>query len=335
VRTVLHNCTYAGRVGWGAEPQGLYERTPPAEAFTAPGLHQGLISVALYEQVQALLATRRWREPTTRVGTPAPLLMGLLVCPHCGGPMIRGNAPRLRAAYYCAHRQTRVSADCPERGHRIDLTHAALLREVGRLQVAPWSPAIERALRGGGEGGTPDAHAREQAATARALETERERLRRHTRRLVDMDEEPSPEQRAAWREVSAELSVRIRALESAATTHTRREAPVAHLRASHAMYQERPPAAVLSGLLEKGKLPETRAYLASLLTSVHLVERVPDSPRLTGQWVRLSVTWAPDVAALLEVGAFTLSPEEPAPAHLTWGERRNAKRRRDRAARDG
>lgn len=335
VRTILHNCTYAGRVGWGAEPRGLYERTPPGEAFTAPGLHEGLITDALFAQVQALLATRRWREPTTRVGTPAPLLQGLLVCPGCGGPMVRDvNAPRQRAWYRCGRRLTRASADCPERGHRIDLTHAALLREIARLQVHPWSSAVERAIRGGGgSGGTGDARAREQAATARALETERERLRRHTRRLVDMDDEPSPEQRAAWREVSAELSARIRALESAATTHTRREAPVSSLRATHARYAERRPAAVVAGLLDKGKLPEVRTYLASLITRVHVVERVPDSPRMKGQWLRVAVTWAPDVAALLEVGAFTLLPEEPAPAYVTWGERRNAKRRQERATR--
>ncbi len=73
----------------------------------------------------------------------------------------------------------------------------------------PWTVRTERQLMSG--------HAKDTerlARFSRSLEEEREQLRRHTRLMALMEEDPTPEQITTFREVSAEISTRIRALEA-------------------------------------------------------------------------------------------------------------------------
>jgi DNA invertase Pin-like site-specific DNA recombinase len=336
IKALLHNPTYTGRVRFNLRPNGLYERAPEGSTFVVAGRHAALIDDVTFDRVQHRLAAGALRKSYNRHGDSL-LAAGLLTCSGCGGPQ-RVTRKRDGAHYYeCAHRQQ--GKPCAARAYLASLAHTALLAQVGRLRGAPWTPQAEIRITGDGS------HAETVAVLHRSLQAERERLRRHTRLMSVMEDDPSPEQIASFREVSAEISVRIRALELQVAELGHRAAQVPDLRELHARLTHAEIPTIVAALARADDTEGLRDLLQSLIVSASVVERRPESHPT---WLRVQVVWQPDVTVLLDAGLLRLAkepagPDPLAPKHerqIEYGrrykerhrERINARRRELRAA---
>jgi hypothetical protein len=227
----------------------------------------------------------------------------------------RGQAnPRQHSRYICLTRD-REAAACHEAGYRTDVAHAALLSEVRRLRGAPWTPQAEERL-GGPDG---QSEAERAAAISRALEQEKEQMRKHTRRISLMDDDPTPEQVAAFREVSAEITARIRGLEAQLTELSGQGRTVATLRQLHEKLTRTEFAQIVDELTADGDEAGLRDVILELVESARVIER---RPTFRCTWARLDVTWVRDVRTLLDHGLLWLDDPAPAPHIPTAQERR-------------
>lgn len=311
VRSILHNPTYCGLVRFNNKPRGYYERAAPGSAFTVPGRHDALVSVEVWDDAQRRLAAARLRTSYNATTRSTTLATGLLRCAACGAPLVsRRGYPgpqygNQRGQYKCLAR-VKGRSTCTASSYRMDLAHAALLAEVRRLRGAPWTPqAVERLVGADGKSQADVA-----TSLQRALDHERELLRRHTRRMSEMEDDPTPEQVVAYREVSAEISTRIRSLEAQLADVTQKAAIIPDLRALHERLTRTELATVVSTLSDQGDDDGLRALLLEVVQSACLVER---RPARNSTWLRLEVTWTPDVQMLLDAGLLWLdaTPEPP------------------------
>ena len=147
----------------------------------------------------------------------------------------------------------------------------------------------------------------------RALEQERERLRRHTRLMTALEEDPTPEQIATFREVSAEISARIRALEAQLKTTEARAVAVPDLKRLHEHLTHTEIADALDALNAREDREGLRALVLELAATARLVERRPDRRPV---WARVEVTWTPDVQTLLDAGLLWLD-DPVAPPYIS------------------
>ena len=319
IKDLLHNPTYCGLVRYNHRPQGLYERAPEGSGFTVPGRHNAIVDADTFARVQARMAATALRQSYNRRGDRATLGGGLLRCGECGGPtrlsVKLGGIPY----YECGWRQ--IGKPCMARAYLASLAHEALLAQLRRLRGAPWTPQAELRLGGGDESAVADLRG--------TLAQERERLRRHTRLMTLMENDPSPEQIATFREVSGEISGRIRALEARLAESGQRAVVLPDLRELHDRLSRAEIGAVATALADVGDTEGLRALVQEIVVSARVVERRPESHPI---WLRAEVAWHPDIATLLDAGLLRLdsTPEGPPP-----GPSREEKRRMyDRAYKD-
>ncbi len=340
LRWILTNPTYKGAVRYNHHSEGLYERARDDEVFIVDGRHEGLVDPELWDTVQHRLTSARSHQTRnmthTHAGNRIALAAGILVCTECGTHLYlhrRTNSDAV-GMYTCMGR--RGGTACTLQAYSAPVADAALLAEIRRLRGAPWTPQREMRLLGPGGKTTADAA----AATARALETERERLRKHTRLMSLLDDDPTPEQIATFREVSSEISGRIRAMEAQLAVGQARAAAVPDLRRLHLQLTQTEWATVIAEMASTGDVEGLRAIVVELVTGARLVERRPERHCV---WARMEVTWAPDVQLLLDAGLLWLdAPPEPpyiptseelrrAKWHRGWVAKK-AKRQREREA---
>jgi hypothetical protein len=320
VRGILRNAAYKGFVRYNKERRGLYDSAPPGSEFVAPGQHEPLVSPELFDRVQQRLGDARLRPSFTRLKAPLPLGARLLVCAACCSPMIpkRRRADGGRGGQYVCAARTHHRG-CAEREYTFAVAHAALLAEVCRLQHRPWPDDAEQRL-----GGPADERAAEAAALRRALEQERETLRTYARRIATMAQDPTPEEMAEFATVRAEFTARIRSLEAQLAAVDQPGVDVEGLRALHERFRLTPPAAIVARLVAQ----KNEEALPELLHT--LVERARVAGCEEGRycrWVRLEVTWTPDVQLLLETGLLWLDAAPTCPERLTRAHRRRLARR--------
>ncbi len=304
VGIVLRNPTYLGKVRHNHHRTGRWERSAPGSEFIVDGKHEALVDAETFRRAEQRRSAAR-KAPLANVPRKYfALARGLLRCHECGSLMVPHNRrPDARESplYVCSrHKHNGL---CPAAGYGLDVAHRALVAEVRRLRGTPWTD--QRAERLTGESGA--AHVAHAAEIHRELEAARERLRTYARRIADMADDPTPEERAAFNEVRNEMSARIRSLETQQAALEERTAALPNLRTLHARFITTPVAAVVDKLLANGDEESLRALICELVESARLVERWPDR---RSKWVRLEVTWNPDVRLLLE--AELLVPDPPA-----------------------
>jgi hypothetical protein len=145
--------------------------------------------------------------------------------------------------------------------------------------------------------------------------------------MSKMEDDPTPEQIAVFREISAEISANIRALEAQLAEAGQRAAHVPNLREIHAKLTRTEISMALATLEAQGDLEGQRALVQDLLEGACVVDRRPEShPR----WLRVEATWNADVQALLDAGLLTLDPAPTAPAQPSTQERQREYCRRYR-----
>jgi DNA invertase Pin-like site-specific DNA recombinase len=313
---LLKRAVYMGYVEHNKRPQGTYLRAPEGSTFMAPGRHEALVSEEMWHEVQRRMkAAHHWPSHNRRTFT-TKLATGLLRCEVCGATLSvdHGNHGR-KGQYICVARTKRRLA-CTSSAYNIDVAHTALLAEVRRLQGTPWDVDADQRLPG-----ADDVQETETAAwIRRALDQEQERMRRHARRMLDLEDDPTPAEITAFREIGREIDARIKALEARLEQTAQRARDIPKLRALHERVTQTPLADVVDRLLEQGKEAELRDLVLALVASARLAER---QPRYRSTWIRLEVTWTPDVQTLLDDGKLWLSPPPERPYHPTVKEQKH------------
>jgi hypothetical protein len=141
--------------------------------------------------------------------------------------------------------------------------------------------------------------------------------------MADMPDDPSPEEQTAFAEVRAEISARIRGLESEVARASVEAARVPDLHALHERLTRTEVADVVDGLQDSGDDEGLRELLFDLVESAVLVDRWPAN---RSTWLRLAVTWKPDVRTLLDAGLLTLDTQSEKPVDVVpaWRLRKRA-----------
>jgi hypothetical protein len=304
---LLRNPVYIGQITYNRQHQGYYERATDADFFVTNGRHEPLIEEAVWRRVQERL-TAAGRMPTynraqTKHGRVVLLGSGLFRCAGCGARMTAHAIPHRADAEYLCHGRRAGRTVCRTPSYRAPHADRALAYELGRLQRGdqPWDEVAEARLVG-----SDDRLAAQDARAQRQFAEERERLRKHTRLMSLMEDDPTPEQVATFREVSAEISGRIRALEAQLAQRSERVAELPSLRQLYDRVAETEVAGLVAGLLRQGDTLALRDLALALVSSARLVERWPAKATV---WARVEVTWAPEVTTLLEAGLLRLGPE--------------------------
>jgi hypothetical protein len=225
--------------------------------------------------------------------TSVTLASDLLRCAECGNAMVahqRRGDPTRKGEYACLTRH-RAAGACSG-GYRLDVAHAGLLAEVRRLRDAPWTQeSVNRLM------GTEGASEAERVTTLRrALDDEHEALRRLQRRIIDMDQDPTPEERAAFSQIKTEIVARIRSLESQLHETSERATALPDLRQLHERLTRIELATLVDDFLAQGDDDGLRELVLDVVQSARIVERWPKR-RTT--WARVEVTWTPRVQELL------------------------------------
>jgi hypothetical protein len=155
-------------------------------------------------------------------------------------------------------------------------------------------------------------------------------LRKHTRRMSLLDEDPTPEQIAAFREVSAEISARIRTLEAQVAALSERPVVIPDLRALHARLTQTEIADVVDRLEAQGDEAGLREVVQDLIVSARVVER---RPARRSTWARMAVTWTAQIHTLLDAGLLRLTDGSTPPPGFDRRVYERSRSRRRRAAR--
>lgn len=108
----------------------------PEEAQITENAHEGIIAREQFDRVQQIMQARKRgarRAPNARYP-----LTGILICGHCGGPMIHhGRNPERGYQYYCCANKIRKGKSvCDQTNVRSDLIHELLRLEVEERLVS-------------------------------------------------------------------------------------------------------------------------------------------------------------------------------------------------------
>jgi hypothetical protein len=135
-------------------------------------------------------------------------------------------------------------------------------------------------------------------------------MTRHTRRFTALVDDPTPQEVAAHRAVGKEISGRIVAAEAALAALPTVTVTAADLKVLHAQLTR----------TDVGTLAQTMAAaddsigLRDLVTAVVAKAVVTDRvPARRSWWLRVEVTWTPDIQLLLDAGLLTLAPHVARP----------------------
>jgi hypothetical protein len=184
-----------------------------------------------------------------------------------------------------------------------------VLAAVRLLCGAPWTPQNEQRLLG-----ADTQRAADSANIQRALDRERETLRRYARRIATMAEDPTPEEMAQFNQVRSEFTSRIRALEAQLAANSAPLLNMSRLRAVHTKLTRTQVADAIDGLQVTGDTQGLRELLVGLVDSARVVERRPESHPV---WLRAEVRWVADVETLLAAGLLQLAHPPAAPVIST------------------
>jgi hypothetical protein len=138
--------------------------------------------------------------------------------------------------------------------------------------------------------------------------------------MLDLEDDSTAAEIAAFRELGREIAARIKALEARLEHTAQRARDIPNLRALHERLTQTPLATLVDRLTERGKEAELRDLVLALVASAHLVER---QPHYRSTWVRLDITWTPDVQTLLDAGLLQLASPPERPYHPTVAERKH------------
>jgi Recombinase/Resolvase, N terminal domain len=299
VRKVLGNPVYAGRVRFNLVPVGVYERAAKDACFEVTGLHDALIDQATFDRVQERHTAARARPSYNHARPDTELGAGLFTCAGCGGPMTVSRTMPTSTAYKCLRRMR--GQPCTAPGYSNYCAHDALLTEVRRLRGAPWTPQVETRM-------ADNTRHQEAIVLQQALADARTRLRKHSRLVSLMDDDPTPEQIADFREVSREISQQIRSLEAQLAAMETSAAQMPDLRALHLRLTQTEIPMLIDALVVQDDRQGLRDLVQDLVQCARIVERVPASH---ARWLRAEVTWTPDIQLLLEHKLLTLDTPKP------------------------
>jgi hypothetical protein len=139
--------------------------------------------------------------------------------------------------------------------------------------------------------------------------------------MTDLDDDPTPEEVAAFREVGREIAARIKSLETQLTEDSGHVQSIPTLKAVHEAMPDPELASLIDRLVAQGGTASLRELVLTFVESAHVVERQPAN---RSTWTRLHVTWKKDVQTLLDAGLLHLDPPVERPYHPTVQEQKHA-----------
>jgi len=293
IQALLRNPLYCGLVRYNHRPEGRYDRAAPGSEFLASGRHAALINRATFDRVAERRATAFTRPGYQRHADT--LGVGLFVCASCGGPMTPSHQePGLfyRCSWYQRRKGSRGEAHTAM-GYAGAIAEEALLREVRRLRLIPWTPQAE------------------QRCTDIDWLAQEERSAAPCRAPAAGDDRP-----LEWLQtidLPGEDPLRAQA------------ATVANLRDLHARLTATETPVLIDHYLARGDDAGLRLLVRELVASARIVERLPERQP---KWLRAEVTWQPEVRLLLEAGVARLAVPAPPPEQSVQAERRREAQRR-------
>ncbi len=312
VSYILQNRTYAGQVEYNKSHHGLYETSGPNDRFVIAGRHAGIVALDTFEAVQ-LQTARAVRNPTrTRAGHPTAMAASLMRCSGCGGPMAvarRTDESSKRGQYVCRSRKEGTlfnGAVCSTSGYVIDLAHTALLAEVGRL-IPTEGPPDDLDLTG--------VLPRDDSADVRAgLQRELEQAKKQRVQNVNLltrITDPTDDEIILFRQRGAEIAAAIRSLEAQLAAVPTPVLDVAALEELRRGFLENFSLAdTIARAVEARGWAALKELCEGYIESARVVDRVPENK---STWLRVEVTWRPEIQALLDCGALVLGPETQRP----------------------
>ena len=206
---ILRNPVYVGHLRYNAQPSGRFERCEDGSEFTVPAEHEALIDQATFDQVQRRLTDARTGQFRGRLtDQPVPLCAGLLRC-TCGGRMVisrvRDPASKHRPTYVCV-RHANGEAVCKPSHYVASFAHEAVLAQIKRIQFKSWD--LSRAA----STVTPTVDPR--PLLRKRLDVAKDELQRHIKNFTLLaGDTPTPQEVAAYRRGSNELSDKIVSIE--------------------------------------------------------------------------------------------------------------------------
>ena len=162
VRRMLRNAAYAGTASWGAVAWGKYHeaqgedivpagkqrrrKKPEQDTIIVKDAHEGIISKALFDCVQAKLPKPKSYQPKRKADYP---LSGLLYCGHCGKPMY-GHAARPKCGdkeydyhkYICSSYSNALNSTCERHAIDADRVLGWLVDKLQEIFLGPGRDAL-------------------------------------------------------------------------------------------------------------------------------------------------------------------------------------------------
>jgi len=319
VQYMLRNPVYTGRIRYHRSRLGYYDTSAPGSERVYQGRHEALIDRETFDRVQRRLDAARSHDVRVRLPRPLPIGVGLFVCAVCGGRMAvsRCRDESSRRAMYVCQGAREGTAQCGGRGYVCDVAHEGLLAQIGRLQGHPWQPAaLDRLL-------AANPRHDERAELARALDDANAEMRQHMRRFTALIQDPTPQEVAAHRAIGREIGDRIAAHEAAIAALPAGTVTTMDLAALHGQFTRVSPGDQAAALAAAGNHTMLRELVAALVAGATVIDRIPE---VRSSWVRVAVTWAPDVQTLLDAGLLTLAPDVDRPEYPATAQARQRAR---------
>ncbi len=123
-------------------------------------------------------------------------------------------------------------------------------------------------------------------------------------------EEPTDDEIALFRQIGAETAASIKNLEAQLATTP---APMLNVAATEEIHRRMREEALAPAIAEAVALeawPLLQEVVVGLVESARVVDRVPENK---STWLRVAVTWVPEIQALLDAGLVRLEPEPQRP----------------------
>ena len=319
----MRNRTYLGEVEYNKRAKGRFSQcNPETDRFVVKADHEPLIDQALFDRVQARIADATERGFHGKLDErPEPLLAGVLRCGSCDSKMTvlrRADQAKRQPLYLCAGNASGETT-CDTSAITMDVADSAVLNQIRRVRFVDNLDAST--LQPVASEPDPRDLLTKQLAAARA------KMEKLSSGFMLMVAEASDAEKQAYRKIANALSDEIMALEQALRDLPSAKRATEDVEAWRAEFSRVDLGGLIDGLLATDQRGKLRHVIAGLVDHATIDDRFPEK---RSTWAHASVTWSPNLQALVDAGSAVLADDDPGPERLTKQQRRSVAMRKYR-----